>query len=103
MVSLDSEYGRLEVGDGLAAAAPDEGLAVALRARQPRGGEAAHRQADLGRGASDGEDRLAAVAGVADDAAADPLAPELELRLDHRQDLAPGGQAARHRRQHLDE
>ena len=39
----------LEVGDRGApiAAAPDEGLAVALRAGQPRGGDAAHRQAEL--------------------------------------------------------
>ena len=61
---------------------------------QPGGGDAAHRQAVLGGGLGDGVDRLAAVAAVADDAAADPLAAELELRLDHRQRLAAGRQAA---------
>ena len=68
---------------------------------QAGGGEAAHRQADLAGGLGDREDRLAAVAGVADDAAADPLAAELELRLDHRQHLAAGRQAARDRGQDL--
>ena len=77
------------------APAPDEGLAVALRPRQAGGGEAADRQAQLAGGARHGEDRLAPVGGVADDAPADPLAAELELRLDHRQHLAAGGQAAR--------
>ena len=51
------------------------------------------RPSSLGR-AGDGEDRLAAVGGVADDAPADPLAAELELRLDHRQDLAPGARGS---------
>ena len=51
-----------------ALAAPDEGLAVALRPRQPRGGEAADRQAEVAGGRGHREDRLAAVGGVADDA-----------------------------------
>ena len=40
-------------------------------------------------------------AGVADDALADPLAAELELRLDHRQQLAARREAARDRGQDL--
>ena len=50
------------------------------------------------RGVGDGEDRLAAVGDVADDAAADPLAAELELRLDHRQRLAARAPGRRPRR-----
>jgi hypothetical protein len=49
----------------------------------------------------DAERRLAPVARIADDAPADPLAAELELRLDHRQQLAAGREAAGDGRQDL--
>ena len=84
------------------AAAPDEGLAVALRPGQPGGGEAEHRQAELAGRVGDGEDRLAAVGRRRGRRRpADPLAAELELRLDHRQDVAAGRDAGRDRGQHL--
>ena len=93
---------RGEVVDPVALArAPDEGLDVALRPRQPRGREAAHREPEAAGRLGDAEDRLAAVARVADDALADPLAAELELRLDHRQQLAGRRQAGGHRGQDL--
>ena len=47
----------------------------------------------------DREDRLAPIGGVAHDALADPLAAELELGLDHGQDLAAGRQAVGNGRQ----
>ena len=58
-----------------------------------RGRSRARRGPRLAGRLGDAEDRLAAVARVADDAPADPLAAELELRLDHRQQLAARLQA----------
>ena len=69
----------------------------------PDGAKPRTREAEAAGRLGDAEDRLAAVAGVADDAPADPLAAELELRLDHRQQLAARAEAGDRRRQHLGE
>ena len=83
------------------AAAPDEGLPVPLRSRQPGRGDAADRQPRLARGQRHLQHRLLAVGGVADDAAADPFPSQLELRLHHRQHFAAGHQAGGDRGQDL--
>src|SRR5256885_1991937 len=68
-------------------AQPHERLAVALRPGQARGGEAQHRRPALvARGPGDGDQRLTPVLRRSHHAAAaDLAAPDLELRLDHRQ------------------
>ena len=96
---------RLEVGVRAGAPAlgqPHEGLLVALGARQARGREAEHRGAVRAGAAADGDERRAAIVGRAHDAAlAHPLAPDLELRLDHGQRVEALRAAGEHGGQHL--
>ena len=103
--SLAAAARRSSDAGARALAAPDEALAIAGRPGQARRAEALNAEARA-RAPSRATSTSASTRsrGIAHDAAlADPLAPDLELRLDQRDQVEARRRAAQHRGQHLAE